>query len=67
VFREVFGAAALFCDTTRAESFAESLNCVLADQQGLVSARERGILLARGFSWKKSAEAHLAVLRGVVG
>jgi glycosyltransferase involved in cell wall biosynthesis len=67
VFREVFGAAALFCDTTRAESIAESLSCVLADRQALASARERGIVLAQGFSWKKSAEAHLAVLRGVVG
>lgn len=67
VFREVFGAAAFFCDTTRAESIAESLNSALADPRALASAREGGIVLARGFSWKKSAEAHLAVLRGVVG
>jgi len=67
VFREVFGAAALFCDTTRVESIVESLNHVLGDPQVLGSARERGLALAQRFSWEKSAEAHLAVLRRVAG
>ena len=65
VFREVFGKAALFCDTTRAESIAESLGAILDCPQVLALARERGVALAREFSWEESARAHLAVLHGV--
>jgi glycosyltransferase involved in cell wall biosynthesis len=65
VFREVFGSAALFCDTTRIEPIAESLTRLLGEAEELASMRERGIALARGFSWGRSAAGHLAVLRGV--
>ena len=67
VFREIFGKAALFCDTTRAESIAESLSSILDRPQVLDLARERGIALAQEFSWDESAKAHLAVLHGVCG
>lgn len=62
VFREIFGTSALFCDPMRVESITQALESALASPGRLEVMRKRGVALAQGFSWSKSAAAHLTVL-----
>lgn len=60
---EVAGDAALFAETGDAASLAAQLHRVLTDPTLAGQLRARGLEQARRFSWRRAAEATLAVYR----
>ena len=62
VLREVGGGAVRYAEVGSPEAFAEALSEVLADPGDPGPRRDR----AAGFSWERSAAAHLAVYRDAV-
>lgn len=63
VHREVFSGAVRLFPTGDAKALAAALTEVLGDAQQRQKLRERGLLLAEGFSWEKAAREHLALWR----
>jgi glycosyltransferase involved in cell wall biosynthesis len=62
---EVVGDAGLVVEPT-AESVADALRKVLGDPELAAGMRERAIVRAREFTWSRTAEGWLAVLRAAV-
>lgn len=66
VHREVFCEAVRFFPAGEAEALAAALTELLDDAQERQALRQRGLLLAQGFSWEKAAREHVRLWREVV-
>ena len=58
---EICGDAAYYVDPADAESIAEGIRRVATDKELRADLVQRGLERAKMFSWRKSAERHLAV------
>jgi glycosyltransferase involved in cell wall biosynthesis len=65
VFREIAGDAALYADAYRPEEFTDAMERVLTSKEVRDSLVARGRERVTELSWDRSAERHLALLRGV--
>lgn len=64
---EIAGPAALFCEATEVDRFAEAM-ATLLDDEGLRSdLHRRGLERARAFSWQRCAAETLAIYRQLLG
>jgi glycosyltransferase involved in cell wall biosynthesis len=64
---EVVGDAAVLVDPDDEEAWIASLAHVLDDAAHAAQLRESGLIRAREFSWRRTAEATARVYRGLVG
>lgn len=64
---EVVGDAGLMVDPNHPEELAEAMGRILGDSGLRMALREKGLLRAAGFSWRRCAEETLAVYRDVTG
>jgi glycosyltransferase involved in cell wall biosynthesis len=64
---EVAGDAALLVDARSVNEIREAMRRLASDAELRASLRQRGLERARGFSWERSAAAHLALFERVAG
>jgi glycosyltransferase involved in cell wall biosynthesis len=62
---EVGGDAVMYFDATKIESAISALEKILGDQALKRDLRERGLARAKNFSWAKTAEKTLAILKTI--
>jgi glycosyltransferase involved in cell wall biosynthesis len=67
VFREIAGDAALYADPERPEAYADAMERVLTSSEVRESLLARGRARVAEFTWTRSAERHLELLREVAG
>jgi glycosyltransferase involved in cell wall biosynthesis len=63
---EVAGDAALLVDPRSVEDIANAMKRLVEDRSLRDSLRQKGLLRAQQFNWKKSAEEHLEVFKNTV-
>ncbi len=63
---EVCGDAAIYCDPYNVDDIAEKIRIVLQNRLLQAQMREKGLTRAAGFSWEKSAKAHLNLFEKVL-
>ena len=64
---EVVGDAALLVDPLDTETIATGMARLVQDGAYRAELRERGLVRAKGFTWRRAAEGTLAVLEAVAG
>lgn len=64
---EVSGDAALLVNQRSTHEIADAMQRIMLDESLRQLLRERGLARAQQFSWRKSAEEHLAVFKKVLG
>ena len=64
--REIYADAAVLCPEGSAESFAQAIEALLTDRVQWQMRANRGIELARRFSWEKCARATLDIYRATI-
>ncbi len=67
VFREIVGEAALLVPVGDSQAMADALYRLLSDPNTRAMYRERGLEMARRYTWDNSARQFLQALEGVIG
>jgi glycosyltransferase involved in cell wall biosynthesis len=66
VLREIGKDAALFCDPKDSQQFTENISKILNDENLRKILIQKGINIARNFTWEKTAEKTLGVYKTLV-
>jgi len=61
VLHEIGSGAALFCDPKNSKDFAEKIHSVLSDENLRHNLIEKGIKVAKKYTWQKTAEKTLEI------
>lgn len=64
---EVAGDSAYYIDAYSVDSIEQGIQKVIGDKQLAKKLKEKGLLQAKKFSWKKTAEKTVAVYKKVIG
>ena len=63
---EVAGEAGLLFEPEQAESIAETMSRLALDDSLRRELREKGLVHAAGYNWRRTAEETLSLLKGLI-